>query len=130
MTGCRLWTEHQHKGSIVVISSMSSQIINIAEEPSKTLTQIFYNSSKAALSSLAKGLAAEWAPHGIRVNAVSPGYVNTDQTSGMDPKLREFQASNVPLKRFAEPEEMAGQTVLLLSDYGSYMTGGEYFVDG
>jgi sorbose reductase len=109
---------------------MSSQIINVADGPAKTLTQVFYNSSKAAVSSLVKGLAAEWAAHGIRVNAMSPGYVNTDQTSGMDPKLREFQASNVPLKRFAEPAEMAGQTVLLLSDYASYMTGGEYFVDG
>lgn len=48
----------------------------------------------------------------------------------MDPKVRAYQAANIPLKRFAEPEEMVGQTVLLLSDYASYMTGGEYFVDG
>lgn len=48
----------------------------------------------------------------------------------MDPKIRSYQAANVPLGRFAEPEEMVGQTVLLLSDYASYMTGGEYFVDG
>lgn len=77
-----------------------------------------------------KGLAAEWAPYGIRVNALSPGYVNTDQTSGMDAKVREYQAANVPLKRFAEPHEMTGQCVLLLSDWATYMTGGEYFVDG
>jgi sorbose reductase len=109
---------------------MSSQITNISGEPAKPLTQIFYNSSKAAVTSLMKGLAAEWAPHGIRVNAMSPGYVNTEQTSGMDPALRAFQAANVPLKRFAEPEEMAGQTVLLLSDYASYQTGTEYVVDG
>ena len=48
----------------------------------------------------------------------------------MDPKIRAYQAANIPLRRFAEPEEMVGQTVLLLSDYASYMTGGEYFVDG
>lgn len=53
---------------------------------------------------------------------LSPGYVKTDQTSHMDAKLREFQADGVPLKRFAEPEEMAGQTVLLLSNKASYMT--------
>jgi sorbose reductase len=126
----RLWIDRKHKGSIVINSSMSSQIVNVADEPAKALTQCFYNSSKAATSSLVRTLAAEWAPHGIRVNALSPGYVNTDQTSGMDKKMRDNQAASIPLKRFAEPEEMAGQTVLLLSDYASYMTGGEYFVDG
>lgn len=48
----------------------------------------------------------------------------------MDPKVRSYQAANIPMKRFAEPEEMIGQTVLLLSDYASYQTGAEYFVDG
>jgi len=94
------------------------------------LIQIFYNSSKAAVSSVVKGLASEWAVHGIRVNTISPGYVNTAQTSVMDPKIRAYQAANIPLRRFAEPKEMVGQTVLLLSEYASYMTGGEYFVDG
>ena len=56
--------------------------------------------------------------------------VNTDQTSHMDKKVRDYQASNVPLGRFAEPHEMTGQAILLLSDAASYMTGGEYFVDG
>ena len=56
--------------------------------------------------------------------------VNTDQTAHMDKNIREFQAKNLPLGRFARPDEMTGQAVLLLSDYASYMTGGEYFVDG
>lgn len=96
---------------------MSSQIINQVA-PNSPLTQVFYNSSKAAVSNLAKGLAAEWAPNGIRVNTLSPGYgkrasiqkdiqlivvvVNTDQTSHMDAKIREHQARNLPLGRFAE----------------------------
>jgi len=126
----KLWIDRKAQGgSIVITSSMSSQIINQAGE-NQPLTQVFYNSSKAAVSNLAKGLASEWAPHGIRVNCVSPGYVNTDQTSHMDPKLRAYQAANIPLKRFAEPREMTGQAVLLLSEYATYMTGGEYFVDG
>lgn len=125
----KLWIERKSKGSIVINASMSSQIINQTSE-NTSLTQIFYNSSKAAVASVTKGLAAEWAPHGIRVNSLSPGYVNTAQTAGMDPAVRAYQAANVPLKRFAEPEEMVGQTVLLLSDYASYMTGAEYFVDG
>ncbi|KAG0143664.1 hypothetical protein CROQUDRAFT_660923 [Cronartium quercuum f. sp. fusiforme G11] len=121
----QLWVDAGFKeGSIVITSSMSSQICN------RPLTQCFYNSSKAAVSNLGKCLAAEWADHHIRVNMLSPGYVKTDQTSHMDEKLREFQADGVPLKRFAEPEEMAGQAILLLSNRASYMTGGEYFVDG
>jgi len=125
----KLWKARQAKGSIVINSSMSSQIINQGAQ-NDPLTQVFYNSSKAAVSSVAKGLASEWAPFGIRVNTMSPGYVNTDQTAHMDPKMREYQAASIPLKRFAEPGEMVGQTVLLLSEYASYMTGGEYFVDG
>jgi hypothetical protein len=116
-------------GSIVVISSMSSQIYNLAG-PGKPLTQAFYNSSKGAASALVRGLAAEWAEHGIRVNALSPGYVDTDQTRDMPQETKDFQAQGVPLGRFAKPEEMAGIALLLLSDAASYMTGGEYFVDG
>nr|1H5Q_A Chain A, NADP-DEPENDENT MANNITOL DEHYDROGENASE [Agaricus bisporus]1H5Q_B Chain B, NADP-DEPENDENT MANNITOL DEHYDROGENASE [Agaricus bisporus]1H5Q_C Chain C, NADP-DEPENDENT MANNITOL DEHYDROGENASE [Agaricus bisporus]1H5Q_D Chain D, NADP-DEPENDENT MANNITOL DEHYDROGENASE [Agaricus bisporus]1H5Q_E Chain E, NADP-DEPENDENT MANNITOL DEHYDROGENASE [Agaricus bisporus]1H5Q_F Chain F, NADP-DEPENDENT MANNITOL DEHYDROGENASE [Agaricus bisporus]1H5Q_G Chain G, NADP-DEPENDENT MANNITOL DEHYDROGENASE [Agaricus len=125
----KLWLQKQQKGSIVVTSSMSSQIIN-QSSLNGSLTQVFYNSSKAACSNLVKGLAAEWASAGIRVNALSPGYVNTDQTAHMDKKIRDHQASNIPLNRFAQPEEMTGQAILLLSDHATYMTGGEYFIDG
>ncbi|KAF8064850.1 NADP-dependent mannitol dehydrogenase MtDH [Lyophyllum atratum] len=126
----KLWMDQNYKkGSIVITSSMSSQIIN-QSALNQPLTQVFYNSSKAAVSNLTKGLAAEWASHGIRVNAVCPGYVNTDQTGHMEKKVRDFQASALPMRRFAEPHEMTGQALLLLSEHASYMTGGEYFVDG
>jgi len=126
----KLWINRKHEGgSIVITASMSSQIIN-QTAPNQALTQVFYNSSKAAVSNLTKGLAAEWAPHKIRVNALSPGYVNTAQTSVMAKNIRDHQAHNLPLGRFAEPHEMSGQALLLLSDHASYMTGGEYFVDG
>jgi len=126
----KLWINRKYDGgSIVITSSMSSRIINQVG-PNQALTQVFYNSSKGAVSNLTKGLAAEWAPHKIRVNALSPGYVNTDQTSGMDKNIRDHQAHNLPLGRFAEPHEMSGQALLLLSDHASYMTGNEYFVDG
>jgi len=120
-----MWTKAQYKsGSIVFTSSMSSQIVN------RGITQVFYNSSKAAASSIVKQLAVEWADKGIRINALCPGYVKTDQTQKMDKKFLEWQNDLVPLKRFSEPEEQTGMCLLLLSDSATYMTGQEYFVDG
>ena len=98
----RLWVDNKYQGGwMVIISSMSSQIIN-KKQNRTPLTQVFYNSSKAAVSNMVKGLASEWVKEGIRVNALSPGYVETDQTSHMDKKIREFQASQIPLGRFAK----------------------------
>ncbi|KAF9045196.1 mannitol dehydrogenase from agaricus Bisporus [Panaeolus papilionaceus] len=125
----KLWIQRKHAGSIIITSSMSSHIINQSAR-NQPLTQVFYNSSKAAVTNLTKGLAAEWAPYKIRVNAISPGYVNTDQTAHMDKAVRDYQAGSLPLGRFAEPDEMTGQAILLLSDYSTYMTGTEYVIDG
>ncbi|KIK95823.1 hypothetical protein PAXRUDRAFT_826639 [Paxillus rubicundulus Ve08.2h10] len=128
----KIWIERGEsncQGSIVITASMSAQIINQAA-PNRPLTQVFYNSSKAAVRTLAKGLAAEWAKNHIRVNTVSPGYVKTDQTKELERSIRDHQADNVPLKRFAEPHEITGQALLLLSEQASYMTGGDYLVDG
>lgn len=122
-----LWVKSGYKkGSIVLTSSMSSQIVN------KGIHQVFYNSSKAAASSIVKQLAVEWADHGIRVNALCPGYVATDQTSHMDPKLLDWQKKDlVPLQRFSTPDEQSYITLLLLDPVmGAYCTGQEYFVDG
>lgn len=123
-SSCSLWTKRKQPGSIVIVSSMSSQIVN------SPLTQCFYNSSKGAVSNLGRCLAAEWAPHQIRVNMLSPGFINTDQTSHMPAELREGQAKTVPLGRFSQPFEQASQVVLFLSDKTSYQTGSEAFVDG
>ena len=108
---------------------MSSQIINVVES-ADPLTQVFYNSSKGAVTNLGKCLAAEWATHGIRVNILEPGFCNTEQTSGMDKSIRDFQASSIPLGRFSEPHEQAEPCVLLLSDKSSYMTGSVIRPDG
>ncbi|KAI6126562.1 hypothetical protein F5141DRAFT_1186015 [Pisolithus sp. B1] len=124
----RLWQESHRSGSIVITGSMSAQIINQAA-PNKPLTQVFYNSSKAAVVNLTKGLAAEWAPR-IRVNCISPGYVDTDQTRHMDKDIIKHQEENVPLRRFAEPREICCQAIFLLSDHASYMTGSDVVIDG
>jgi len=126
----KIWVAKGFKeGSIVVISSMSSQIYN-QEALNKPLRHVFYNSSKAAVSSMTKALAAEWAPYGIRLNIVSPGYVETEQ-SGVHPKeTRAFHEASVPLGRYSQPKEQAPPVLLLLSEHSSYMTGSEVFVDG
>ncbi|KAI6111652.1 mannitol dehydrogenase from agaricus Bisporus [Pisolithus croceorrhizus] len=117
----RLWQESHRSGSIVITGSMSAQIINQAA-PNKPLTQLQSSTSP-------KGLAAEWAPR-IRVNCISPGYVDTDQTRHMDKDIIKHQEENVPLRRFAEPQEICGQAIFLLSDHASYMTGSDVVIDG
>ncbi|KAN0094360.1 hypothetical protein V8E55_002647 [Tylopilus felleus] len=123
------WTDNNREGSIVITASMSThwQIINQASR-NKPLTQAFYSSSKAAVCHLRRALAAEWADKHIRVNTVSPGYA--DQTKHMDKNILQHQQENVPFRQFAQPKEIAGIALLLLSPHSSYMTGGDYLVDG
>ncbi|MEV7285057.1 SDR family oxidoreductase [Streptomyces sp. NPDC093252] len=92
-----------------------------------------YNASKAAAESLTQSLAIELAPHGITVNAVAPGMVETP-IDGEFPFDREaFEAAyrdRIPLGRYARPDECAGALLLLASDAGSYITGTRIVVDG
>ncbi|KAG1886644.1 NADP-dependent mannitol dehydrogenase [Suillus subluteus] len=130
VAAAKLWKGKDLKNlSIVITSSMSSQIINQAST-NEPLTQVFYNSSKAAVSNLTKGLAAEWAKHNIRVNAVSPGYVETDQTRDLPRDVIDYERQHIPLGKFGRPDQISGQALFLLSEHASYMTGGEHFVDG
>lgn len=112
-------------GRIVNIASMSASIIN------KGLTQANYNSSKAAVKHLTKSLAAEWGTRGIRVNSVSPGVTLTPMNDRPDMRpLMESFAADSPLGRLAQPDEIAGPVVFLLSDAASYITGTDLLVDG
>jgi len=120
-----LWKEHDYKnGRIVITSSMSATIAN------KDSTQCFYNPSKSAVSMLAKCLAMEWRDMGITVNCISPGVVSTDMTSGMreSGKFDEYKKL-VPLGRAAEPDEMAGMAVFLMSDHSSCKFGVVLVID-
>lgn len=112
-------------GSIVNIASMSGTIAN------RGLTQAHYNSAKAAVIHLSRSLATEWAERGIRVNALSPGYTATPMNTRpeMVDRMRMF-AEQVPMQRIAEPHEMAGPAVFLLSDAASYVTGIDLLADG
>jgi NAD(P)-dependent dehydrogenase (short-subunit alcohol dehydrogenase family) len=84
-----------------------------------------YSASKAAIVNLTRYLAAKYAP-GVRANAVSPGGVFDDQ----NPAFVEAYETNTPMGRMADPEDVAGAVVYLLSDAASYVTGHNLAVDG
>ena len=91
-----------------------------------------YSMTKAALIMLTKNQAKEWGKFGIRSNVICPGLIKTKFSEGLwsNEKLVAGYKKTVPLRRVAEPDEMAGVVMLLASDAGSYMTGGVYAADG
>jgi len=89
-----------------------------------------YTTTKAAIVHLTQDLAAQWASHGIRVNAIAPGSVRTGMTETLKDDVREGLLSRILLRRFAEPAELAGVVALLASDAGSFITGHTILVDG
>jgi NAD(P)-dependent dehydrogenase (short-subunit alcohol dehydrogenase family) len=116
----------QQAGSIVMIASMSGLIVNVPQR------QAGYNISKAGVIMAAKSLAVEWAPHGVRVNAIAPGYMRTDMTAPYfaDPALGGVWLELTPMKRAGEPPELGGAVVYLASDASSFVTGHTLVVDG
>ena len=111
-------------GNIINIGSISAIIVNRPQwQPS-------YNASKAAVHQLTKSLAAEWAPYGIRVNAIAPGYVKTDMSPVDEPRFRRQWIEDAPMQRYALPEEIAPAVVFLASPASSFMTGSVIVMDG
>jgi NAD(P)-dependent dehydrogenase (short-subunit alcohol dehydrogenase family) len=127
--GCREFGKvmlAQGKGSIINTASMSGLISNTPQP------QAAYNASKAAVIMLTKSLAGEWADRGVRVNCISPGYVNTPMTQGgmanqeWYARWKEF----TPVRRVGEPQEIAPAVLFLASDASSFFTGSNLVVDG
>ena len=92
--------------------------------------QANYAASKAGVIGLTKAVARELAPRGVRVNAVAPGFVETDMTAKLSDKVRAACEEQIPLKRMARPEEVAGVVRFLASDAAAYITGEVVRVDG
>ena len=110
-------------GSIVIISSIAGTVAL----PGATA----YAASKAGVLGITRTLAAEWAPHGIRVNAITPGFVERDgDPSRDDPALNELIRAKTPLARWGKPREVALAVLYLASPASSYVTGATLAVDG
>ncbi len=114
----------QGSGSIVNIGSMSGMIVN------RPQWQPAYNASKAAVHHLTRSLAAEWGPHGVRVNALAPGYIKTDMSPVDDPAFRQHWIDDAPMRRYGTVEELAPAVVFLASDASSFVTGSVLVADG
>jgi NAD(P)-dependent dehydrogenase (short-subunit alcohol dehydrogenase family) len=121
------------KGSIIQTSSIygslapDQRIYKDSQYMNRTInTPAVYSVSKAAVVGLTRHLATYWAPHGIRVNCLTPGGAE----SGQNPTFSKNYSERVPLGRMAQPQEMVGALIYLASDASSYVTGQNFFVDG
>ena len=97
------------------------------------LSRVFtYSATKAAVHNISKNLAREWAPHGVRVNTLVPGFFPAEQNRKvLTPERIESILGHTPMKRFGEAQELIGATLLLASaNAGGFMTGAEIVVDG
>jgi NAD(P)-dependent dehydrogenase (short-subunit alcohol dehydrogenase family) len=116
-------------GKIINTASMSAHIVNTPQH------QVAYNTSKAGVLHLTRSLAAEWAPRGIRVNSISPGYTRTKLVedllaTDLGKSMEERWLPLIPLGRMAEVSELQGAVVYLAAEASDYMTGADLTIDG
>ena len=112
----------QREGSIVNISSVVGVMGNAG--------QVNYASSKAGLIGLTKSFARELAPRGIRVNAIAPGFIDTEMTKALPEEARNRQITQIPLTRLGTPIDIANCVSFLVSEYAGYITGQVVHVNG
>lgn len=119
----RHWQAAARGGSIVNIASIQGERVATGLAA--------YSTSKAGVVHLTKSLALEWARHGIRVNAIEPGYVRTEMTDALwETDHGKAMIKRIPMRRLGQPEELDGALLLLATDAGSWMTGAAIAVDG
>lgn len=112
----------QRSGRIINIASVIGLIGNAGQSN--------YAASKAALIGFTKSIAKELATRGITVNAIAPGFIETDMTTALSEKMREGILGNVPLERFGSPDDIAHAAVFLAMEPSGYITGQVLTVDG
>lgn len=111
-------------GSLILISSIAGLRGNAAINA--------YALAKAGVAQLARNLAVEWGPRGVRVNAISPGFIRTELSAQLtsNPEFMARRMQMTPLRRPGEPDEVAGAALFLASSAGSFVTGHNLVVDG
>ncbi|MFP4660946.1 MAG: 3-oxoacyl-[acyl-carrier-protein] reductase [Halanaerobiales bacterium] len=112
----------QKSGSIVNIASVVGLMGNIG--------QANYSASKAGLIGLTKTTAKEMAEKGVNVNAIAPGYIQTDMTDVLSEEVSEKMMSQIPMKEYGSPDDVANAVLFLVSDMAKYITGQVINVDG
>jgi gluconate 5-dehydrogenase len=117
-----------------MIPRRQGRIINICSVLSGLARQTIvpYSASKAAVANLTRGMAAEWARHGLNVNGIAPGYVRTELNQALldDPEFNTWVENRTPMRRWAEPAELGGAAVFLSSEASSFVNGHILYVDG
>lgn len=114
------------KGAIVNVASISGMVGNIRRHNAS------YCAAKAGVIMLTRQLASSWAPNGIRINAIAPGYMRTEMGALAidDPNVKDLLPTMTPMGRAGEPHELGGAAVFLASDASSFMTGQCLAIDG
>ena len=122
----RRMIENGSGGAIINISSIAGLV---GGNPDYMQT-VGYNTSKGAIISMTRDLATTWASHGITVNAIAPGWFPTRMSGAVISKFEEQMLSDIPLRRFGNPEDLKGVVVFLASPAAAYITGQTIVVDG
>ncbi len=114
----------QKAGSIINTASMSASVVNVPQP------QCSYNASKAGVVQLTKSLAVEWAPYNVRVNCISPGYIQTEMTGSIRSDWKDVWMERSVMKRMGVPEDLVAAVVMLAGDSAAFTTGSEFIMDG
>lgn len=129
LSSCFYWVKslahpmaRQHWGRIINISSVIGLMGNAGQSN--------YAASKAGMIGLTKSLAKEFSSRTVTVNAVAPGFIETDMTAGIDEKATEMITKLIPLKRLGQPKDIVGLVSFLCSEEASYITGKIFTIDG
>ncbi|ADG05987.1 3-oxoacyl-ACP reductase FabG [Kyrpidia tusciae] len=115
MQAAAIHMREKRKGKIVNISSIAGKVGNIG--------QVNYSGAKAGIVGMTKAAAKELAKYGVCVNAVQPGFIDTDMTRAVPEKVRQIKIAEIPMERIGVPLDIAKAVVFLSSDYSDYMTG-------